>query len=390
VNPVPYVAYAAAYLLFFWLGPESDIFDAWRTTWPPAAATATPYARIAAFDPGTARTLENVLFSALEAALASLIATMYLVGVRSNEVYRLRATPVLIGVAGDSASGKQTFARLVGAVFGEPRVTVISGDDYHRWPRGHEMYKVYTHLHAGASDLHRQREHALALATGKAVMKGTYDHATGTFTEERPVEPGECVVFTGLHALALGEQRALYDLRVFLDPDDRLRRAWKVRRDCRERAYDVEAVLAALDHREKDRVAHVLPQRDHADLVVRWEPSVDVDPARFDKDPELSLRLHALNGFDFGALADALRRLGAMDVEHEPFVDTRWQSLRLHGTIAPERLARIAEEIVPNLHELAPAPRFAPDLAGCLQLAFLVALSSRLRWGHERGRAAEA
>lgn len=227
VQPLLYGAYAAAYLGFFWLGSESDLVDAWRTVWPAAAGLVTPHAWLAGIDPSLATTVENLLFSALEATLACLIAVMYLLGVRSNEVYRQRTAPVLVGVAGDSGSGKRSFARLLTAVLGEPRTTVISGDDYHRWPRGHEMYKVYTHLNASANDLHRQREHALALSAGKGVVKGTYDHATGRFTEERLVEPGEYVVFTGLHALAVGEQRALYDLRVFLDPDERLRRLWK-------------------------------------------------------------------------------------------------------------------------------------------------------------------
>ncbi|MBI1735319.1 MAG: hypothetical protein HYR51_09100 [Candidatus Rokubacteria bacterium] len=379
-QPLLHGAYAATYLGFFWLGRESDLFDAWRTVWPAAAGLATPHAWLAGVSPSLATTVENLLFSALEATLACLIAVMYLLGVRSNEVYRQRTAPVLVGVAGDSGSGKRVFARLVTAVLGEPRTTVISGDDYHRWPRGHEMYKVFTHLNASANDLHLQREHALALSAGKAVVKGTYEHVTGRFSEERLVEPGEYVVFTGLHALAVGEQRALYDFRIFLDPDERLRRLWKVRRDSRERAYDVPAVLAALDEREQDRQAYVLPQREHAELVVCWWPAVDVDPAQPDKDPPVTLRLQALNGFDLRGVVDALRASGGITVEYTPFVDTRWQRLALAGTIRADVLARTAEELVPNLRELTVTPRFEDDLPGCLQLVFLACVSAKLRW----------
>src|SRR5205823_2984943 len=123
--------------------------------------------------------------------------------------------------------------------------------------------------------------------------------------------PGEYVVFTGLHALAIAEQRALYDLRVFLDPDEALRQLWKVRRDSAERGYDVAAVLTAMDEREKDRQAYVVPQRDQAEVVVRWCPA---DGARADG---VALAVDAQNGFDLRPMVDALQALGSLTVEHE-------------------------------------------------------------------------
>lgn len=124
----------------------------------------------------------------------------------------------------------------------------------------------------------------------------------------------------------------------------------------------------------------MLPQREHAELIVRWWPAVDVDPAQPDKDPPLALRLQALNGFDLTGVVDALRASGGVTVEYNPFVDTRWQRLALAGTIRGDALARMAEELVPNLRELTAAPRFADDLPGCLQLVFLACASAKLRW----------
>jgi uridine kinase len=380
-NGLLYFAYGAAYLLFFWLGRESDVFDAWRLVWSGAARAPTPDAWLAAHGV-LAATLESLLFSAMEGTLACLIVSMYFVGVRSNEVYRQRATPVLIGIAGDSASGKRSFAGLVARVLGETKVTLISGDDYHRWPRGHEMYRVYTHLNAAANALHRQQEHAFALSRGKSVIKGIYDHRTGAFTEERLLDPGAYVVFTGLHALAIGQQRSIYDLRVFLDPDEALRRMWKVRRDCTERGYQATAVLETMQRREKDREAYILPQREHAEIVVKWSAPGGVDVAGPGPTP-LVLDLTALNGFDLQPTVDALRHITPLTVDHEPFSDARWQALRLVGTISAAELRATAEEVVPNLREITPSPQFADDLAGCLQLVFLVCLSWKLRWRGE-------
>jgi uridine kinase len=92
---------------------------------------------------------------------------------------------------------------------------VINGDDYHRWPRGHQKWQVYTHLNVRGSDVHRQFEHAVALSAGHSIVKGVYDHGTGQFTQPQEVDPGEYILFCGLHALSLDSQRRMFDLKVF-------------------------------------------------------------------------------------------------------------------------------------------------------------------------------
>ena len=55
--------------------------------------------------------------------------------------------------------------------------------------------------------------------------------------------------------------RDKYDVRVFLDPPEDLRRKWKVQRDCSRRGYTTDQVLDELDKREADSEAFVRPQR---------------------------------------------------------------------------------------------------------------------------------
>src|SRR5688572_27041808 len=252
---LPYLTYAASYLAFFWLGDQSDLFDAWRLVSPGLAASLTPYARLAGADPARAALLQNVLFTLMQASLAGIILNMYLVGVRSNAVYRMRTTPVLIGVAGDSGAGKTTLCQLLTQALGETRLTVINGDDYHRWPRGHEKWQVYTHLNIRGSNVHQQLEHAVAMHAGRSIVKGVYDHSTGTFSHPQEIDPSQYIVFSGLHSLSLDTMRRVFDLKIFLDPDESLRQHWKVRRDQHERGYAPEQVAQTLAERQPDRLA---------------------------------------------------------------------------------------------------------------------------------------
>jgi uridine kinase len=343
LHPLPYLTYGAAYLAFY----------AWQ---------------------------HALTFTVMQASLAGVVLYMYLLGVRSNWAYRLRKHPILIGVAGDSGAGKDTFTESIVGVLGEDNVTVIAGDDYHRWPRGHEMWKRVTHLDVRGNRLHEQQEHAVALLEGHTIYKASYDHHSGQFTEKRALDPNHLVIFQGLHALSTVALRNLYDLKIFLDPAEDLRQYWKVKRDTVERGYSPEQVLRALDERMKDRDRYVIPQREEADVVIRWIHRAPLDPATETAAPELSLEITTVNSFDLATLADGLRAVGTLEIEHEPYLSTRLQKITLSGRITAEQVARLASLTAPELSPLRLKPRFAEGLPGCLQLIFLACLHSKLRW----------
>ena len=379
-NTLPYLVYTASYLAFFWLGDQSDLLDAWRVIAPGVSAHLTPFQFMHAMDPERAIIIQNGAFTIMQASLAGLVLNMYLLGVRSNAVYRSRTQPVLIGVTGDSGSGKDTFSRLAIDVFGEKKVSVLAGDDYHRWPRGHEMWQVYTHLNVNGSDVHQQHEHAVAISSGASVYKGIYDHTTGQFSEPQLLDPAEIVIFQGLHSLSIEGLRNLYDLKVFLDPDENLRQFWKIRRDQQERGYRVDVIRQTIADREKDRVKYILPQREESDLVIRWMPRTPLDLSATTIPKELSVEILARNTFDLSALAKHLANQPALSISHQPMLDVRWQSLCIAGTIPAESIQAIAKEVVVNIEEITGAPAFSADLPGCVQITFLICLSNKLRW----------
>ena len=202
-----------------------------------------------------------------------------------------RLRPVMLAIAGDSASGKTTLAKGLLEALGEERCTAICVDDYHRFDREERRTKPFTPLHPDCNYLDIMEQHLQLLALGRPILKPVYDHATGTFTRPAYVEPREFVIIEGLHPLSTKLSRACFDVTVFLDPPEEIRRQWKVDRDCAKRGYTTAQVLADLERREPESAAYIRPQRKYADIVARFAPiPTRNDPPDTPLSAELMLR----------------------------------------------------------------------------------------------------
>jgi phosphoribulokinase len=147
-------------------------------------------------------------------------------------------------------------------------------------------------------------------------------------------------VIEGLLGYHTEEMRSAYDVRVYLDPPEPLRRQWKVDRDCSQRGYTTDEVLADLDRREPDSQAFIRPQRRDADMVVCRMRSAQ-DP--FILDAELTLRdgLRHPDLTPFVECSDGEITLTERDGECVLFIP---------GMLARERAAAIEESIWDRMH----------------------------------------
>ncbi|GAC1387517.1 MAG: phosphoribulokinase [Marmoricola sp.] len=193
--------------------------------------------------------------------------------------------PVILGVVGDSAAGKTTITRGLVRVLGDEHVTHVCTDDYHRYDRKQRADHGITPLHPDCNYLDIIAQHLHHMRKGDAILKPVYRHQDGTFGPPVYIQPERFTVVEGLFGYFLPEMRACYDVRVFLDPPEDLRRRWKVQRDCTRRGYTTDQVLSELDRREPDSEAFIRPQRRHADMVVSFIAPPDdgvEDPTHLD------------------------------------------------------------------------------------------------------------
>jgi phosphoribulokinase len=180
--------------------------------------------------------------------------------------------PVILGVVGDSAAGKTTITRGLVRVLGEENVTHVCTDDYHRYDRKQRAELGITPLHPDCNYLDIIAQHLALLRRGEAILKPVYRHQDGTFGPPVYIKPADFTVIDGLFGYYLPEMREVYDVRVFLNPPEEVRRRWKVQRDCSRRGYTTDQVLAELDRREADSESFIRPQRRYADMLVSFKP----------------------------------------------------------------------------------------------------------------------
>jgi phosphoribulokinase len=257
----------------------------------------------------------------------------------------------MLAIAGDSAAGKTTLTRGLVEALGPERCVSMCTDDYHRYDRAERKELPFTALHPDCNYLEIMEQHLQLLATGAPILKPVYDHATGELVRPELVEPAPVVIVEGLFPLHSKLARACFDVSVYLDPPEEIRRDWKIARDTGKRGYDTEQVLAELERREEESAAYVRPQRSSADVVVRFAPieSRD-DPA----DTPLSATVMLRPTIDHPDLSEVLQpglnRAMHLKLERDP--DGRpAESLHVHGYVPREESLAVEKAIWTALGE---------------------------------------
>jgi phosphoribulokinase len=190
--------------------------------------------------------------------------------------------PIILGVVGDSATGKTTLSRGLVRMLGENNVTHVAADDYHRYDRRQRAEHQITPLHPDCNYIDIMERHFAELRGGNAILKPVYQHKNGTFGPPVYTKPKQFTLIEGLLGYHTPELRESYDVRVFLAPPEDLRRRWKVQRDCSRRGYTTDQVLEELDRREPDSELFIRPQQRWADLVVSFKPGNRGDQEHLD------------------------------------------------------------------------------------------------------------
>jgi phosphoribulokinase len=254
--------------------------------------------------------------------------------------------PVLLGIVGDSASGKTTLTRGMVRILGEDQVTHVSADHYHRYDRSQRAQRGVTPLDPEANHLDILAQHLMHLRAGQPIIKPVYNHSDGSFGAAEYVRPARFTIVEGLLGFHTEAMRDAYDVRVYMDPPEDLRRRWKVQRDCSRRGYTTDQVLDELDRREGDAEAHIRPQRRHSDIVISFMPGDRGDAEHLDA--RVTLR-PALGHPDLAAVIGEVS--GSVSLTERG----NEQTLSLPGAISPEHSAALQAAVwerMPFAHHL--------------------------------------
>ena len=181
--------------------------------------------------------------------------------------------PVIIGIAGGSASGKTSISRKLRDFFDdENTVTIIRMDDYYKdqshMPFSERLKTNYDHPNAFDNDLLVKQIDELA--EGKTIEKPTYDfvnHTRSTLTEF--VHPCDVLILEGLFVLENPDILSRLDMKIYVDTDADIRFIRRLKRDVRDRGRTIESVCD--QYMNTVRVMHeafVEPSKKNADVII--------------------------------------------------------------------------------------------------------------------------
>ena len=306
--------------------------------------------------------------------------------IQRNDSFRLSRKPILIGICGDSGTGKDRLFDSLADIFGRTSVLQISGDDYHSWDRHAPMWKALTHLNPRANKLDKLSQDVISVLAGHIAARQSYDHSSGRFISSRQMENNDVVIVSGLHVLFDPELVRRYDVSIFLEPSDDLKKFWKIKRDVTMRGWKVENVVATLERRTEDSKRYIEPQKDRADLIFRMVPVNEENLKQAISDENYAIdipcRLHVTmkSGLYWESLVKVLVGVCGLHVDIDFPAQPGFVEVEIEGDVDAEDIALGASNLAPALTNLIDvSPSWQTGMLGVMQLISMVQIDLALR-----------
>ena len=180
--------------------------------------------------------------------------------------------PIVIAVAGGTASGKTTVANEILRRVGAEHIACIPHDAYYRdlshLPPSERANVNFDHPDSLETDLLIQ--HVKDLRAGRAVEIPVYDFTNHTRTQRtRRVEPARVILVEGILVFVEPELRELFDVKLYVDSDADERFIRRLRRDIEKRGRTVESVCRQyLGTVRPMHLEFVEPSKRYADVII--------------------------------------------------------------------------------------------------------------------------
>ncbi|MCB9367396.1 MAG: uridine kinase [Calditrichaeota bacterium] len=180
--------------------------------------------------------------------------------------------PLLIGIAGGSASGKTTIAHGLARLLGPDRALYLLQDSYYRELRNKSLAERAAHNfdHPHAFETKLLCRHLDRLLEGDAVDVPQYDYSTHL---RKPMathqKPREIILLDGILVLHEPELRERMSLKVFVECPAEVRLARRIERDVKTRGRKEPDVIRQFTEQvEPMHQQFVEPSKTHADIVI--------------------------------------------------------------------------------------------------------------------------
>ena len=368
-NALPiFIAVNVCYFLYFGITATSDYCAVWQMLLPQYK-----YYNIYHYLSNrniNVTTVVSLVSTLLQTVVIAYCYYMYRYGISQIKHHKMLYQPYLIGIAGDSASGKTTLANSLYNLFGTTNATVINGDDMHKWERGDANWKNYTHLNPLANNLHHNVVHLLQALKGKSFLRQHYNHDTGKFMPAKQIKANKIVLVEGLHSFYLQQQKELLDLKIYLQPQEETRVNWKIERDVKERGHDTATVLQSISSRVADANKYIQVQANDADIIICYSSNKE----------DTQLQITCSNQYNIQELVTQLQAT-KISAAHTYYNNT--QTVTIKGTIPVQAIATVADVYTNQLEELGFGQvKWQAAMEGVIQLCIWHIINYKFQLSH--------
>ncbi len=291
--------------------------------------------------------------------------------VYDNDYFRLSRKPFVLGLAGDSGAGKDTFINALTGLFGGHSVQSISGDDYHLWDRKKPIWQAMTHLNPMANDLETFTMDLMKLIDGKSIVARHYDHQKGQKGRLFKINSNDFLFASGLHTLYSRSLRECYNLSIYLDINEDLRHYFKMHRDVIERGHSLEKAEESFQKRESDSIQFIRPQKDFADLILSLQPVLS-EKIKYDYPKEnlrYRLQVQSRLGLNELTLIRVLVGVCGLHVDRVMNNDSTMTTLVIEGDCYAEDIELAVNMISPKIIDFLDIhPKWENGVLGLMQL----------------------
>jgi uridine kinase len=181
-------------------------------------------------------------------------------------------TPLVIGIAGGTGSGKTTIAAKLAAGIPPGRCVVIEHDAYYRDQSAlsPEERAAINYDHPSALESPLLAEHLRALRAGEPVDLPIYDFVTHTRRREtRRIAPAPVILVEGILVFVEASVREQLDIKIFVDTDPDIRLMRRIRRDLEQRGRSFQSVRDQYYATVRPmHLEYVEPSKRWADLIL--------------------------------------------------------------------------------------------------------------------------
>jgi uridine kinase len=195
----------------------------------------------------------------------------------------VKDSPMVVGIAGGTGSGKTTLAMLILESLGRDKISYLPHDAYYRDQKELplEVRAKVNYDHPDSLETELLVAHIQDLQSGKAIDRPVYDFTTHSRKRVTVrVAPNPVILVEGILIFVEKQLRELFTMKIYVDTDADIRFIRRLKRDIEERGRTVQSVIDQYQRTVRPmHLEFVESSKRYADIIV---PEGGLNPVALD------------------------------------------------------------------------------------------------------------